>query len=448
MSVKKSRIKDALLFICMNTTPRQQPPARFWFKNGVSVSLNDEEELKFAEVIREFLKNKFILKNFTVLEIEQKVEDIISKTLQLPIDKRPSFIDLEIDNLFASLVSEIKEYQFVMPIYNLKIHKSFKIGDVKFKIFSEYQVKKWVRLFRDIIRDNPNYSDKQKKKIIDSIRENNIEPLKNNVCAETIVKARKERASEIAKSKIAQAVDIIKLYCLVERGSYGNNIGLKGETLSSTIRSILNRSISDGTLRPTLERVGPIFPLNIDDKLLKMMRDGGLRKINEILLKNKKTWIEQKILRAIYWYSRIFDTPAKRIDKSKILIRREISKEIEEEITEYGCLSERLLKAMIALESLLIIGNEPVQNNIAERLAYILGTNYNDRRRIKKFIKDMYKLRSNVVHRGFTYISIAELSQLISLVRYAIINLIIKKDRLGLKTNQDFYEWFEKKKLS
>ena len=130
------------------------------------------------------------------------------------------------------------------------------------------------------------------------------------------------------------------------------------------------------------------------------------------------------------------------------MIRREIQKPKTEEIVEYGYLNERLLKTMVALESLLIIGNEPVQNNIAERAAFILGLNYNDRKRIKKFIKDMYKLRSNVVHRGFTYISIGELKHLISLVRETIIVLILKKDRFGLETQQDFYEWFEKKKLS
>jgi hypothetical protein len=451
MSMDKAKVRDALLSICTNITPwtpSQGPPARFWSRDKISVSLNDNEELKFAEVIREILKNEFIFENFAVREIEEKVENIVSRTLQLALIERRANIDLEINNLSTSLGGEIKEYQFVVPLSNMNIPKSLKIGDVEFKIFSQYQAGKWVKMFRDIIKDNPNYDEIQKKEMIDSIRERSVEPLKNNICAETIVKAGIERAHEIAYRKIAEAIDIVKLYCLVEIGLNGINIGLKGEILGSDVRSILTRSISDGTLDPTLERVGPLYSLDIDDKLLKMMKNSGLQKINKVLLKNEKTWVERRILRAIYWYSRIFDTPARRTDERKILIRREISKDKKEEIVEYGFLGEQLLKTMVALESLLIIRGEPVQNNIAERAAYILGTNYDSRRRVKKFIKDMYKLRSDVVHGRFTYISISELKYLISIARLAIIALVLKKDRFGLKTQRDFYEWFEKRKLS
>lgn len=279
--------------------------------------------------------------------------------------------------------------------------------------------------------------------------ERHIEPLVTNVFAETTAKARKERAEEIAKKKIAEAVDILKFYCLVERGPYGSNVGIEGEILGSSVRSILNRSISDGSITPTLERVGPLVQLSIDDKLLKMMKENGLHKINGMLQSKKRSWVERKILRAIYWYSRIFDTLLKRKDDEKILIKRGISSLRKEEIVEYGRINERLVKTFVALESLFILDpHEPIQNNIAERMAYILGKDYPSRKKIKRFTKDMYKLRSDIVHRGFTYVSVGEIKELISLVRMAIITIILKKDRLGLRTHENFYEWFEKKKFS
>jgi len=446
-TANKSKIKEALLFICTN--PKQGKTVHFWARNNIAASLDERGELKFAEAIREILKDSMILENFTIREIEEKVEDIISRTLQFPVAKREVNIISEINKLLASIVRQIKEYQFVFPISNLRIHRGFQIGDVRFKVFTTYQSEKWARMLRNLIRNNPHYSNKKKREVVRSIVERHIKPLATNVCAETTVKARKERAEEIAKTKIAEAVNILKFYCLVERGPYGGNVGIEGEILGSSVRSILNRSISDGSITPTLERVGPLFPLSIDDKLLKMMKKNGLHKINGMLQSKKRSWVERKILRAIYWYSRIFDTLLKRKDDEKILIKRGISSLRKEEIVEYGRINERLVKTFVALESLLLLDpHEPIQNNIAERMAYILGKDYLSRKEIKRFIKDMYELRSNVVHRGFTYVSVGEIKELTFLVRMAIITIISKKDRLGLRTQQNFYEWFEKKKFS
>lgn len=455
MTVDKSIIKDALLFICMNTQPKQGPTVRFWSRNNISFLLNEQEESRFAEAVREILKDRMVSENWTIREIEGEVEDIISRTSQVPIAQRQTNIVSEIDNFFKSITKEIREYQFVVPIFNLKIHKPLQIGDVRFKFFSSYQVKKWLKMFREVIESVPKYNAQKKKESIKLIMQENIEPLRNKVCAETIVKARIERAREIALRKIAQAVDILKLYCLVvERGPYGSNVGLVGETLGSSVRAMLVRSISDANLHPALERVGSLYGLEIDSKLLKMMRKIGIRKVNKMLLAKKRTWVENKVLRAIYWYSRIFDTPLRRVDEEKILLKKKKHKRRKrsskrEEIVEYGHLNDRLVKSMLAFESLLIIDkHESIQNNIAERSAYILRKGYTKRKDLKNFIKDMYDLRSDVVHRGFTYVSVGELSQFISYVREAIITIILKKDRLGLRTQQDFYEWFEKKKFS
>jgi hypothetical protein len=179
------------------------------------------------------------------------------------------------------------------------------------------------------------------------------------------------------------------------------------------------------------------------------MKKEGLGHWSKIILKRNKNWVEKKLLRAVYWYSRIFDTPLRRIDEEKILVRRNIPAARKEETLEYACMNERLVKAFVALESLFIVSErEPVQNSIAERAALILEKGYQNRRQIKRFLKDMYKLRSEVVHRGFTYVSIGELNELIYLVRAAIITILLRKDRLKLNSQDDFNEYFERQKLS
>ena len=110
--------------------------------------------------------------------MEEEVEDIISRTLQLPRSQRQTNIESEVNSLFALLSRQIRDYQFIIPTSNLKISEKFKIGNVKFEIFTQYQLQKWTEMFRDMLRNNPRYIDKQKKKFVSSIKEHSSNPLK------------------------------------------------------------------------------------------------------------------------------------------------------------------------------------------------------------------------------------------------------------------------------
>lgn len=449
MAADKTKIIDSLLYICSNK-PKGQT-VRFWMiQNLPPVALDWDQELKFVEAVREFLKVKKIMDNFTIREIEDPIKDIISGALQLPASQRPAYLASSINALFSAFRVQIENFQIVVPISNLSITQDFTIGNVKFRKFSPYQERKWAGISRNILRSNPNYNKKQKKEFVEKMRERNLRPLVGYVCAETFSQARKERAKEIAFRRINEALDVVKLYCMIQHRQGYNDLGLKGEVLDSTIRSFLQLSLSGSrAFTPTLERVGPLFPLTIDKNKLAMMRKRGLCQMTKILKTVNRTWVEKRILRAIYWYSRIFDTPIERIDDEKIIVGRGLHSTKKEEHLEYGCINQRLAKAFIAIESLYVISeSESIQNNVAERAAFLLAKDYTSRKRIKRFLKDMYKLRSDVVHRGLTYVSIGELNQLIYLLSDSIITLILKKNRLKLHSSQEFYEHFEKQKFT
>jgi hypothetical protein len=442
-------IKDALTSICTGTGTVQQSPVRFWMQDNLAVSLDGRESLKFGEAVRETLKNSLVLENLSISEIEQAMQAIISNALKLPTQRRRAQVESEVDGFFASVRRRIEEFEVVVPIYNLRLSNTLKLGDVRFETFSEYQAKKWIKAFKDLLRNNPHYDEAAKKEMVASNTKRFIESLKNGVCAKTKVCASERRANEVAFRKINEALDIIKLYCLTREGPRGSNAGLKGEVLERTIRSVLMRPTSRKALYPSLEKMGPLYELEIDATLLKMMRKYGLRKLDCTLIKKNRSWVERKILRAIYWFSRIFDTPLQKIDDEKILAIRGSHPDITEEIFEYGRINDRLVKAVVALESLLVLEKrEAVQNNIAERAAYVLGKDFETRKNIKRFIKKVYEYRSETVHNGFTYVSWGELNQLTQLVRGAIITMILRKDRLKLESKDDFYEYFEKMKLS
>jgi hypothetical protein len=439
-------IVDALFHI--STNKHTGPEVRVWFRaNLPGVILDVDLEKRFAEAIREILKTKEVRDNFTIKEIEEKYQYIVSRAIQFPIALKYDYINSAVKSFQISLKKQIQRYQVIVPITNLNITKSFTIGDVKFLRFTKYQVDKFARITFDIIRNNPHYNEAQKYEIVGDMRERFLNNLLDKVCAQTYCLGLSKKAEETAINKVNQAVDIIKLYCLNPSGEDGS-FGVEGELLINSRRNILQ--LSTGTNReftPKMELVGPHIPMIIDSTKLKMMSKHGMNDLNEILL-NRRNNIEKKILTSIYWYARVFDTPLRRIDDEKIIVERAISSSKTEKL-EYGSTNERLVKLFLAMESLFTISeNEAIQNNIAERAAFLLGKKYEERKRIKKFVKDMYTMRSRTVHQGFTYVSVGELKETAYLIRDSIIQLLTRRKRLGLRSNEDFYSFFEKQKFS
>jgi len=81
-------------------------------------------------------------------------------------------------------------------------------------------------------------------------------------------------------------------------------------------------------------------------------------------------------------------------------------------------------------------------------VAFLLDDKYEERKEIKKRMKELYSVRSKIVHHGDVDITRYDLRYLTDVTQYVIISLILRKDELGIKSKEDLYEWFEKQKLS
>jgi hypothetical protein len=122
-----------------------------------------------------------------------------------------------------------------------------------------------------------------------------------------------------------------------------------------------------------------------------------LKRLSEISFKRKPTQVESKIFSAldIFWLSQL----AKR-------------KEIE------------FLMLISTLESLLLTESDRdyLGYKIAEKTAFLLGTTKENRIKIYKLMKKMYKTRSDLVHRGEKNIDEGQLNQL----KYIVHNSLLK----------------------
>ncbi len=439
------KVVEDLLFISSNKSTGKE--VRIWFKENMpAISLDEILDKRFNDAIRETLKTNDIRRNYTIKEIESKYQDIVSRASAYPLALKEPYIKASLKKFIISIRSEIKPYKFVIPVKNLQLEKDFSVGGIRFFKYKHSHEKKAIATFYRILRNNTYYTTAQKRDFVKTLKEDHLKGLIGNTCAETTCVGKENRAEEIALTKVNAALDILKLYCL-EATTENSNFGIEGEVLGVTKRGILQESIYGNiSLTPRIELVGNYRPITLTKVQLHEMEKFGFKKMSSLLTK-KRSGIERKILLATYWYARIFDTSIRRIDNEKIIIERAITK--KEEINEYGSTNEQLVKIFVAFEALYTHGNrEAIQNNIAERCALFLTKDYDNRKRIKKFIKDMYTYRSDIVHRGFTYVSLSELRQLSTLVRNSIIRLNLKKERLNLHSEDDLYNYFERQKLT
>jgi hypothetical protein len=99
---------------------------------------------------------------------------------------------------------------------------------------------------------------------------------------------------------------------------------------------------------------------------------------------------------AIYWFGEAVDSGFPDVDAEKA---KHYDYELVEGLENFA-LAERFLKFMIALETLLIRGHESKGENLAKRVAFLMGKDYESRKSIYDRIGSFYKIRNNIVHEG------------------------------------------------
>lgn len=102
--------------------------------------------------------------------------------------------------------------------------------------------------------------------------------------------------------------------------------------------------------------------------------DGIFPKLASLLATTDRTDFQQRLFDALLVYS-----------------RNNVAKEP----------AEKLIFCLVAVESMLLKDeSEPIQDNIGERMAYILGRTPEERLEIESLVKQVYKIRSKFIHHG------------------------------------------------
>lgn len=399
----------------------------WWIRKGTGIFLDEEGFSYFNTASDGVFEDEFIKDNFPVEYINDKLKDIISETSKLEEDKRTEFIEDNVNSLRDNLKSEIKEWVFWIPIHNLSINETMYVGNVKLFIFDNAEAEKIKRT--EIYKDH-----------VDEISEYLINPNIDKTLAEVKVRGIQDYAKLLAIKKINLAINSLKLFIHQDDSQFG----IEGEVFPSIIRRLYAYSGSEEVPFLLTERVGELRPFELDEEKLEFMKKHGFDELSNILKKDSISDYESRLLNSIYWFGEALSIS---IHDEKNLVFRESKRKHEN--LEYFNYGEKAVKLFTALESVLIFNkDEPLTENMSERVAMIRGNNYERRKKIKSRIKELYDIRSTIVHDGNVFVSKYDVWDLSEQVRWVLIDLIKLKIEFDFKSRGDLRKYIDKLKFT
>jgi hypothetical protein len=408
---------------------------------------------ELSQAVDALMRLRDIGKWFDHFELHQQLTSLIFdvwSSTQSQID-RQALLDQRLCQLISTLRSRIGHWKVVVPVQNLAIptRRKMRIGRVSFYRFSENRSQRTLQQIRSFLNRHPKYANDLEfiRKYVKSRKERDVGDLVGKTCAETEVYGKADNAFEDALPRIEEAVAALKLFHYLNDDFYGRYFGITGRVISQVRRVMLLYPRGSGMVGFESAWVGARSEFEIDKDRMKFMQANGFREIKEILAEENRKNVQDRIVSAVLWFAKAVDAVLK--DTAKIepilsLTKRPRRNRQAEMMAPY----DRLVKLMVSLETLLLVDeNEPIAANLAERTAMLVARDYQTRKKLVQFVKDMYRKRSGIIHHGAKGITEGELEQLTFLTQRVIFAFVKNSGRWKLDSKESLQECFLRQKL-
>lgn len=308
----------------------------------------------------------------------------------------------------------IKEHEIWIPVSGLHVESNLVVGKVLIRTVTRTMLDEWIDRDRPFVPSKmtqvqfEEYSKKERKNI------QGFAAIVTKVCAEP------NRAFEIAFDLADEAISILRAlspYNLSPtRLCYCAPLGRQNEQTYQYYHVCCEKIVHEkkGTLDKAYQ------PWFLNKQGIQILKESGLDILGEVLQLEDKSNFQRVALNSLALYS-------------KSCLMRE--------------LSDKLVYILVALETLLLKNeNEPIQQNIAERMAFVVGQTVDERKTIVKLVKEIYGLRSRFIHHGNTINDIEVLKKFMfhSFLFFVNISLSITQ----YSTKELFIERLEEMKFS
>jgi hypothetical protein len=386
--------------------------------DGASFNLIDDTVDEYESLINELLIRLGWAEKWSEKYVDKALQSIIADTLvNNAINK--------VEQLFNKLVSDFDNYaqeQVVyLPLFWIQLEAPvLKLGNVALEKITQSKLEDIIAVSDFVFNQSTSPAE-----TIEFVKEKNREALQGflgKVCTRYEVNAEPIRAKQRAEEETRRVVDLLR-YSIPALHSKDLRVcvGIEGDVPFRFFRPS-PIFLADGTaFSLTLDSVGPLSPLRIDQDSLHKMEKIGVFIASEILQKDSLaiTEYEESILRGIHW-----------------LANATVQTEKE----------NAFLSLIISIENYLTPrDNNPIGTAIAEGVAITLASGFENRKRIKTKIKEYYSNRSGISHGGKKTILDRDLDELTEITGRLTMWMIQHRDQFS--TIPQLLEWIEAQKL-
>ena len=384
--------------------------------------------------------NKIILNSKKVPDVSRKFSDkhlegLIMNSIAKLLSAEEPKISLEAqkqaDEILKVLVSPAVEWTLIVPIVNLELEmKDLQIGKVRFHRFENPEE---VALFEKITGAYQKFQKRSAGKLPERIPAPLILELQKiveknfigRVCAEVKTSAvDNERAQEIGMQLLNLALDVLCFYKFNRNfrddAFAGDRFGIQGELHQDTQDLIL---FAETGISFPRKLTGFTAPFAIANSALADLRTDGIDVLSEILNRDEteRTSFEKDLTTSIRFIG--------------------LSSRDEH-------VANAFVNGVISLEALLLDDHESIIDNLAERVAFIIGKNAAERNLYFDEMRRLYKIRCDIVHSGNSDVKYSDLSILRRSVNYVcLVSLLNSYSSLGINSVKDLIKWVRDQKF-
>lgn len=384
---------------------------RFFFKDGAPYGLVDENYQKYCIVAQKIYKHKSISDLLSLQYIKERLFTWIEK--KVTTSENTDFYDY----LSNVCKVDVADQEVIIPVPFTLSNKNFQFGKITFKTVTEKMIDDWIKQ----ANENNTEVDEGHSQRINQLKVMIQKSIQGYLAGHYICKAEKQRAQEMAYEEFSKTLCFLRLLgpanfhykvnCATHE--YGKNFSLE------IIYLVINKENGKADYNTQILNSNMLW--NIDEKIIEYISSGPFLKVHNLLLSDSLSEYKSKLQSAIMIYS-------------KSVISHEIY--------------DKILYILVAIETMLLkTDTEPIQQNIGQRLSFLVGNNLDERKKIIKTIKDIYSIRSKYIHHGIIDFEDDELMR--NFMNYAWIGFSRMLDNMDkFSTKMEFVEYLDNLLLS
>ncbi|WP_339383180.1 hypothetical protein [Phormidium tenue] len=380
-----------------------------------SLHLDYEEASRYHKCLRNLIKNSVKDNDLSLKKVENAFQETLLKALCVNTSSISE--DLRISEILQNLKQKITAkritYRCYIPICGISERGlPLSIGQIEFIVFDDLLVNH----FQEIVAKHPIQKEDKWKTLKNNIDTSFYEKVFSVV---TVEAKDYESAQVIAIKKTRKILDILNFFSALVPYNPDAWAYLSGDSGSHLFETIILNEDDGVSLNIGRKRLGSLQKLEILRIIESDEKDNiGFSHINNLLKKNNLNKFEQALITAIQW-----------IGRAVIANRRE----------------DAFLFYAIALESIVLVDNEKAELSyrLRIRIAHLITSNPKNRKEVVNAVRELYNLRSKLVHDGKYEITDLELNSMKFISIRCIQRLCIDPRFQNITSPEDFSDWLE-----